>query len=323
MYDDSMTLASCAFSPTSPTLTAWHWRHTPRRATRWPHAGLAAAAALVAALLALSGCSAPQAGIIRAPNGSAASAEATVDRLGAVLRAEHSAPAMALLLGEQHDVPEHHRIEQQVIATLAARGVLAAVALEMADAGATTAALQPHSNEAQTKLALNWQDNSWPWADYGPAVMAAVRAGVPVIGANLPNSAMKASMADSKLDTQLPGPALKAQQQLIRLGHCNLLPEGQITPMTRVQIARDRQMAQVLADAAVPGKIVVLVAGSGHVNRQLGVPQHLPEALHARSVLLQAGDGADQDNAFDATWGTPSRPEVDYCAGLRDQFKGQ
>ena len=25
----------------------------------------------------------------------------------------------------------------------------------------------------------------------------------------------------------------------------------------------------------------------------------------------------------DATWGTPSHPEVDYCAGLRDQFKGQ
>ena len=56
-------------------------------------------------------------------------------------------------------------------------------------------------------------------------------------------------MADGKLDGQLPGPALKAQQQAIRLGHCNMLPESQITPMTRVQIARDISMAQTLAAA--------------------------------------------------------------------------
>ncbi len=298
-------------------------------ATRTPHfvqlvrvsrcAPTAIATLLFAVAVAITGCSTPQAPIIRAPSGTAASADVTADRLDAVLRPDGKPVDVdALLLGEQHDAPEHHQIEQQVIATLAARGVLAAVALEMADAGATTAALGPRASEAQTRLALNWQDELWLWADYREAVMAAVRAGVPVMGANLPAAQFKASMADSKLDAQLPGPALKAQQQLIRLGHCNLLPESQITPMTRVQVAKDMRMARVLGEAAVPGKIVVLLSGSGHANRELGVPQHLPAALHAKSVLLLAGDGPDQDTAFDATWGTPALREVDYCASLRE-----
>ena len=42
------------------------------------------------------------------------------------------------------------------------------------------------------------------------------------------------------------------------------------------QIARDRAMAQTLQQAARPGKTVVLLAGSGHVDPRLGVPRHLP-----------------------------------------------
>ena len=277
---------------------------------------------VLAAIFALAGCATPQVPIIRAPGGTTASADVTTARLDAVITsAGKRADVDVLLLGEQHNAPDHHQIEQQVIALLAARGALAAVALEMADAGATTAALNPRSSEADTRLALNWQDDLWPWADYRPAVMAAVRAGVPVMGANLPAAQFKASMANNQLDAQLPGPALKAQQQLIRLGHCNLLPESQITPMTRVQVAKDMRMARVVGDAAVPGKIVVLLSGSAHANRELGVPQHLPKALRAKSVLLLAGDGLDQDKAFDATWGTAALPESDYCAGLREQFQ--
>ena len=276
----------------------------------------------LAAIFALAGCATPQVPIIRAPAGTTASADVTTARLDAVIAPQGKPTAVeVLLLGEQHNAPEHHQIEQQVIAVLAARGMLAAVALEMADAGATTAALNPRSSETDTRLALRWQEDLWPWADYQPAVMAAVRAGVPVMGANLPAAQFKASMTNSQLDAQLPGPALKAQQQLIRLGHCNVLPESQITPMTRVQVAKDMRMARVLGDAAVPGKIVVLLSGSAHANRELGVPQHLPKALHARSVLLLAGDGPDQDKAFDATWGTAALPETDYCAGLREQFQ--
>ena len=242
--------------------------------------------------------------------------DATTARLESLL------PTDVLLLGEQHDAKEHQQIEQQVIALLATRNLLAAVAIEMVDSGVSTASLKPSATELQTQNILKWNHDAWPWAAYGPAVMTAVRAGVPVLGANLPRSKMQASMADGKLDVQLPGPALKAQQQLIRTGHCHLLPESQITPMTRIQIAKDITMANTLSQAAVPGKIVVLLAGNGHVDGLLGVPQHLPATLKVKAVRLHAGDSRDiSDKAsFNAAWDTPALPDTDYCASLRDQF---
>ena len=231
-------------------------------------------------------------------------------------------PTDAILLGEQHDAEAHQQIHQQVIAHLAVRGQLGAVALEMAEAGRSTAGLKSNSTQLQVQEALGWNNKSWPWQSYGPAVMAAVKAGVPVLGVNLPAAQMREAMADSQLDQQLPGPALKAQQQLIRLGHCQLLPESQISPMTRIQIARDIRMARSIAQAALPGKVVVLLAGSGHVNRLLGVPQHLPPAMKLKSVQLLAGPArsepdarldAEEKAAFDAVWMTPALPERDYC----------
>ena len=229
-------------------------------------------------------------------------------------------PADVLLLGEQHDAGAHQRVQQVIVATLAGRGQLAALALEMADSGTSTASSPPSASPEQVRALLRWDDAAWPWAAYGPVVMTAVRAGVPVLGANLPRSEMRASMADSQLDQRLPGPALKAQQQLIRQGHCDLLPEGQITPMTRIQIARDRRMADTMAKAVQPGKVVVLISGSVHADKQLGVPQHLPAGLQVKSVRLLAGGQMLPGESFDSVWITEALPDKDHCAGLREQF---
>lgn len=243
-------------------------------------------------------------------------------------RTEALLPADVILLGEQHDAAEHQAIQRQVIEYLAVRGRLAAVALEMAEAGTSTAALKSNSTQLQVQAALGWNNKRWPWAAYGPAVMAAVKAGVPVLGANLPAAQMREAMADGRLDQPLAGPALKAQQQLIRIGHCGLLPEERIAPMTRIQIARDLRMAQAVQQAALPGKTVLLLAGSGHVNRTLGVPQHLPPGLTVKAVRLRAGAAsapdarqeAESKAAFDAVWPTPALPAQDYCETLKDKF---
>ncbi|RZJ16742.1 MAG: hypothetical protein EOO54_16855 [Haliea sp.] len=264
-----------------------------------------------AGLTLVAACaSRPEAPLVQEPAG--VSGATVSGRIDALL------PVDVLLIGEQHDAAEHQQIEQQVVAHLAARGLLAAVALEMADTGNSTAQLQPSSSDEQTQRALKWNDKGWPWKAYGPAVMTAVRAGVPVLGANLPRTAMKDSMADSRLDAALPGPALKSQQQQIRIGHCNLLPESQITPMTRIQIAKDVTMANTLRQAVTPGKVVVLLAGSGHADRVLGVPQHLPAALNVKAVRLRAANTKTAPGAesFDSVWATPSVAEKDYCEGL-------
>lgn len=241
-------------------------------------------------------------------------------------------PVDVILLGEQHDAAEHQHIHRQVIEYLAVRGLLGAVVLEMAEAGTSTAALKSNSTQLQVEAALAWNHKGWPWLDYGPAVMAAVKAGVPVLGGNLPAADMRSVMADSKLDAQLPGPALKAQQQLIRLGHCDLLPESQISPMTRIQIARDMSMARTISQAVLPGKTVVLLAGSGHVNRVLGVPQHLPPGTKVKAVQLHAGpvqtapdtrQAIENQAAFDTVWPTPAVPGQDHCKDLQEKLRAR
>jgi len=128
---------------------------------------------------------------------------------------------------------------------------------------------------------------------------------------------MRAAMAKVELDSLLPGPALKAQQQNIRSGHCDMLPESQITPMTRVQIARDMAMAATLAKAAQAGKTVVLLAGGGHVDRKLGVPLHLAAGVKVKAVLIRSevpAEPTEDSSSFDAIWPAQAAPVTDYCA---------
>lgn len=210
-----------------------------------------------------------------------------------------------VLLGEQHDAASHPGLQRDWIERLARGGTLAALALEMAERGTTTAGLPASATDEQVRQALRWTaDNGWPWERYGPAVMAAVRAGVPVLGANLPRAEMRQAMADPALDGMLPPAALEAQQQAIRRGHCDLLPESQIRPMTRVQVARDRAMAQTLAERTAAGRTVLLIAGSGHVEPALGVPQHLRRELRVQALVLP-----------------PEETGQDYCAEFRRQMQ--
>ena len=236
-------------------------------------------------------------------------------------------PADALLLGEQHDNPDHQRIQAQVVQALVVGGQLAAVVLEMAEQPHTTALLAATASEADVQTALRWDEKAWPWSRYAPAVMAAVRAGVPVRGANLPRAQMREAMGNTTLDTHLDAAALAAQQQAIREGHCNLLPETQIAPMTRIQIARDAAMAGVLGQAVaeVPGKTVLLIAGSGHVDKALGIARHLPGGLNAKAVLLSALEpGTATSRAatavapgFDTVWPSLAIAPKDYCAAFK------
>ena len=270
------------------------------------------AAALSLALLGAAGCATP------APLGADGQA-----RLATLL------PTDVLLLGEQHDAPAHQQLQRQAVQWLAARGELAALALEMAEQGRSTAGLPRDASEADVQHALAWRDAGWPWKTYRLVVMAAVRAGVPVLGANLPTARQRDAMRDATLDARLPPAALQEQQQRMRDGHCGLLAESQIGPMTRVQIARDIAMADTVRAARQPGRTVLLVAGNGHVHRALGVPLHLPPDLTTKVLSAQSGqaqaaiDSEVTDtlpahtSGADLLWPTPPVPPRDYCAELR------
>lgn len=224
----------------------------------------------------------------------------------------------ALLLGEQHDAPVHQRWEQETVRWLATRGRLAALVMEMADAGRTTDGLPAGASAAQVRTALHWNDEAWPWQRYAPVVMAAVAAGVPVRGGNLPRDRMRAAMQDQTLDGHLQPAALALQRHAIDEGHCGLLPADRLQPMVRVQLARDASMAQAVQDARQAGRTVLLVAGFGHVRRDLGIPTWLPPGFSYKAAIAQSGQpsGAIQSEA-DYIQTTPALAAQDDCAPLR------
>lgn len=237
--------------------------------------------------------------------------------------------APLLLLGEQHDAPEHHRIEADLVQWLSDQRRLRALVLEMADEGRNTIGLSALASETQVQEALGWAASGWPWADYRQAIMAAVRARVPVLGANLPRQALRDAMANTALDAKLDAPALALQDQRMVDGHCGLLPASQTRPMTRVQIARDLQMAQTMTAAHTLAQgdtagdaVVLLLAGQGHVDKTAGVPVHLARLspLPTRVLRLQSGTNSDAAGIqADLVWHTPALPSTDHCARLRNR----
>jgi uncharacterized iron-regulated protein len=243
-------------------------------------------------------------------------------RFAAALLAAAAAPAVAaasvLVFGELHDQPDQQRQVADEVQRLADAGRLAAVVLEMAETPHRTAGLGRAAGEAEARAALAWQ--GWPWAPYATVVMNAVQAGVPVVGGNLPRQELRAAMADASLDALVPDEVRERLAQAVRDGHCGLLPEAQVPGMVRVQIARDRSLAQTVAQrtqGAPPGQTVLLLAGAQHASRDRGVPLHLARTdpqLELRVVLFDTrGSALQADERREAA----QAPQEDHCENLR------
>jgi len=273
----------------------------------WNLQTLPRAALLLTALFTLSGCA-------TAPRSS------TADSWPQSLR--HLLPTEVLLLGERHDAPQHQDMQRQTVEWLAQRGLLAALVMEMAEAGHSTQGLAPQASEAQVQAALGWSEALWPWQRYAPVAMAAVRAGVPVLGGNLPRRQLRTAQTDTSLEALLGPAALERQRQAVRDGHCGLLPESRVPGMARVQVARDQSMAQTASAARRTGQVVLLVAGAAHVKRSLGVPAHLPQSVVTKVVIAHAGK-ADSAIQSEADWwhATPALPPDDACDKLRQRWQ--
>ena len=240
--------------------------------------------------------------------------------------------AQVIALGEQHDQIAHHQWEAQTVQWLAAGQRLGALVIEMAPAGGSTAGLATTSTEEQVQQALQWQSGTagggWPWQDYGPMVMNAVRAGVPVLGGNLPRAQMKQTMGQSRYDSHLPASGWQLQLDAIKDGHCGLLPESQFAPMARIQLARDESMAKVTATAVQqwsrPGQSVLLVAGRSHVRSDIGVPTWLPKDLRQKVAIAQSDKAPKAINMkADKLLTLAGNASQDQCAQLREQWKSR
>ena len=174
----------------------------------------------------------------------------------------------ALLIGEQHDAkdapaPAGAWVERAGRARHAGRG----------DAGDGRARLQHRgaaadASEAEVQAALRWSGRHrlalgalGAGRDGGRARRRAGARRQPAARATA------RAMKDETLDALLPGARAAGPAAGDPSGPLRHAAGDPDAPMTRVQIARDRAMAQTLAGAARPGKTVVLLAGAGHVRR--------------------------------------------------------
>lgn len=235
------------------------------------------------------------------------------------------AGASRVLVGEQHDNPDHHALQLWLLQALADQRKQGSLLLEMLTPDQQTAvdAVQKQIHQgnypADLPAALGWQ-KGWDWALYGPIVRFALAQPYPLLSANLGAQEMGAIYHQRPvLSGTLSTNSTVREQMLnqVRESHCGLLPEDAMPAMLAVQQQRDRRMAHSVMDAPAPA---LLFAGSYHVRKDLGVPLHMADlgSTDKPVVLLFAQVGSEvEPHSADYVWYTAAIADQDYCAQMR------
>ena len=282
-------------------------------------------ALLAAAVACVAACSA-----------SGISAAAPAARLPLALAPAGPAPATApqvLLLGEVHDNPAGHRARLARLQALIDSGARPAIAMEQFD------------RERQPELDRALHDCAdadcvveraaparagWQWPLYRPVLELALRHRLPVLAANVSRqdagriaqqgyaAALDAgTIATYGLDRPAPAALVQVQRDEIAQGHCGMLPEAALDGMVRAQIARDVWMARTLAAQAGAAPVVVLLAGNGHVRKDVGVARWLAPADRARARSVGFVEHVPAAGEFDEVHRIPAHPRGDPCEAFR------
>jgi uncharacterized iron-regulated protein len=254
-----------------------------------------------------------------------------------------------VLLGELHDNAEHHRLRLQVLRRAFTAGWRPVIAMEQLDRekqADINRARSEKPRDAQHVIdtaapAQGTRGGNWNWDYYRPFIALALEHDVPLIAANLSNADISrvvregyAAVFDAStrrnlgLERPLPQAMQDAQAREIDNGHCKALPAKILPAMARGQMARDAVMADVIARNASRG--VVLIAGNGHVRRDLGVPYWLDDTLRSRTLAIgyleygktqDVRDKLDVNAAFDAVVRTAAAARTDPCIDFTRRAK--
>jgi len=235
---------------------------------------------------------------------------------------ERASRARHVILGEAHDNPEHHRLQRVALEALAARGPARILAMEQFDSEYQPAidAARMRGGDAETLAdAGHFDRKGWGWPQYKPLVQFALERGWPLVAANLSRNEARAIVAEpARSGLTAPSPFVSsALERDIIEGHCGATPEAKrLAGMVEAQRARDARMAQVLS----VHRYTVLIAGSGHAQRDRGVPLYLAadEVISIALVEVEAGDTRPQDflsaESYDYVWFTPRAARDDPCS---------
>jgi len=240
------------------------------------------------------------------------------------------ATAQVWLLGEVHDNPAGHRQRYELLRQRVEAGWRPVLVLEQFDREN-----QDLLNKAQ-KSCLDAQclirvagAGRWDWQQYYPLLQLALTYQLPLVAGNLSRAdasrvvrdGMRAvfdvqGMRDYQLEQALPAEVRAAQSAEIAASHCNMVPDMMIEGMVNAQVARDIWMARLIREQ-LP-RDVVLIAGNGHVRKDVGVPHWLASVAPVPSMrsvgYLEAPEARGRYDTVVAV-AAPQRP--DPCASLR------
>lgn len=251
-----------------------------------------------------------------------------------------------LLIGEKHDNADHHRLEEKILTALNSPTPPYIVFEMLTDEQQLlTKTLQPNDTLQQMHDKLQWNDKGWPWRDYGPLINRAVQQGATITAGNINSALLKRIYKEGSANPELAAARFKSMISIaesvrekildqIYESHCAMMPKEKLTPMLTIQLARDASMASAMIRDAETNKAPrpsILIAGSFHTQKNIGVPLHLHQLTRQpiKTLLLaevsesheNPGDYASFQEA-DYIWFTPKQLDIDYCAGLRTQQRG-
>ena len=240
-----------------------------------------------------------------------------------------AASAQVLLLGETHDNGEGHRLRVNVLRERVEQGWRPAIAMEQFDReqqGLLDAAMRECRDADCVVQRAAPAESGWSWAFYAPVIELAIKYELPLLAANLSRAdagkVIKGGFASTLdagvmrrygLDKPVPTAVLKPQIEEVRSGHCDMLPTALLEPMALAQIARDVVMAETMRPHIARG--VVLIAGNGHVRRDIAVPYWL-RAQDIPTWSIGFIEHAGAPGEFDLARRIPRLQRPDPCVAL-------
>jgi len=255
-----------------------------------------------------------------------------------------------LMLGETHDNPIHHQSQAWAIGLLHAHQRSAIVAFEMiSEQQGQVIAGRAYDSTESLIAGLDHIKTGWGYQQFYAEIFdVVIKADYTILPANFDRQKILLIVREGEaelpsgikamLDNHaLPADQVAASRKEIEGSHCGMINEKMTESMMLMQRAKDAKMAQALVGQDNT-ETRVLIAGSGHVRKDRGVPFYLPlnapeNNLLTISWLEVQADITDAENyaehwgaqklPFDYVWFTPKVDRPDPCEQFRQHMKSK
>lgn len=256
---------------------------------------------------------------------------------------ERSRIADIVLLGETHDNPVHHRIQNVILNALIDAGRKPSLVMEQFDFEQQLQidkALSPDTSRTDSLLQFKQtMVAGWDWPQYQALLETAIDRHLRVRAANLSRNRLQrvsrqgftalgaGEAARLALDTGWSEVQETHLEKDIIDGHCGMLPAKAAPAVAQAQRARDAMMADAILTERSDS--VVAILGREHVRRDLAVPHYLVARAPQRKVvsvgLIESDDLKKPTDDVSSTSNfrydylvltAPVQRKVDPCKGL-------